>query len=100
EPGGCRCHDPHLTSPAEVCNQIGFERGYLGAAGQLPQPKHIGNRGNALLIDRRPRKRQKRLHTELRETRTTPVQMSAIPSILPGVKLSPSQATDTAATTT
>ena len=95
-----RGHDPHVPDPAQVRGESRFKGSYLGTAGQLPRPKYVRDGGNALFIDRGARKGQERLHTELRDTSSTPVQISAIPSTLGKVSVSPNHATDTAATTT
>ena len=97
--GGGGGHDSHVAI-AHVGTQGRFEGGHLRAAGQLPRAQHVADGRNALLIDRRTHKGKKGFHTEFLDTSTTPAQMSAIPMTLPGVRLSPSHNTDTAATTT
>ena len=89
-----------MTIAAQVGRERALEDLHLGSAGQLSRTEYIGDRGNALVIDRRTRKRKKGYQAELLETRKTPAQISAIPSTLAGAMLSPSHTTDTAATTT
>src|ERR1700688_1024330 len=100
EAGGGRRHHPHMAIAAQISRESALESLHLGPARQLTRAKYVGDGRDALGIDGRARKGQKRLHAELLETRITPAQINAMPSTLAGPMLSPSQVTDTAATTT
>ena len=50
-----RGHDPHLALPAEVVREGRLEGDHLRTAGELAGTEHIGDRRDAVGVDRRPR---------------------------------------------
>ena len=65
EPRGRRGHDAHMTVRAQIRGERRLEGLNLGAARELPGAKHVGDRGDALRIDRRPRKGKKGLQIDV-----------------------------------